>query len=98
MKDLQKNLRVALVQATPVMFDKDATIEKVCGQIREAGENGAELARQRKRLAKAEEALKSAPERPAKPETQAETIPRPPTFKKSSDPCLWTNCTVRLTA
>ena len=43
MKDLQKNLRVALVQATPVLFDKDATIEKVCGQIREAGENGAEL-------------------------------------------------------
>lgn len=43
MKDLQKKLRVALVQATPVMFDKDATIDKVCAQIREAGQNGAEL-------------------------------------------------------
>ncbi|NLU24053.1 MAG: carbon-nitrogen hydrolase family protein [Clostridiales bacterium] len=43
MKDLQKNLRVALVQATPVLFNKDATIAKVCGQIAEAGKNGAEL-------------------------------------------------------
>ena len=43
MKDLQKKLRVALVQATPVMFNKDATIDKVCAQIREAGQNGAEL-------------------------------------------------------
>ena len=43
MKDLQKKLRMALVQATPVMFNKDATINKVCAQIREAGENGAEL-------------------------------------------------------
>ena len=43
MKDLQKKLRVALVQATPVMFDKGATIDKVCAQIREAGQNGAEL-------------------------------------------------------
>ena len=42
MKDLQKKLRVALVQATPVMFNKDATIDKVCAQIREAGETGAE--------------------------------------------------------
>lgn len=43
MKDIKKNLRVALVQASPVMFNKDATIEKVCSQIREAGANGAEL-------------------------------------------------------
>ena len=43
MKDLQKKLRVALVQATPVMFNKDATIDKVCAQIREAGAHGAEL-------------------------------------------------------
>ena len=43
MKDLSHKLRVALVQATPVMFNKDATIDKVCAQIREAGENGAEL-------------------------------------------------------
>ncbi len=43
MKDIRKHLKVALVQATPVMFDKDATIDKVCRQIREAGSNGAEL-------------------------------------------------------
>lgn len=43
MKDLNRKLRVALVQATPVMFDKNATIDKVCAQIREAGENGAAL-------------------------------------------------------
>jgi len=43
MKDLNKNLKVALVQASPIMFNKDATIDKVCGQILEAGENGAEL-------------------------------------------------------
>ena len=43
MKDLQKKLRVALVQATPVMFNKNTTIDKVCAQIREAGAHGAEL-------------------------------------------------------
>ena len=43
MKDLDKNLKVALVQASPVMFNKDATIDKVCGQILEAGKNGTEL-------------------------------------------------------
>ena len=43
MKDLSHKLRVALVQATPVMFNKDATIDKVCAQIREAGANGADL-------------------------------------------------------
>ena len=43
MKDVSHKLRVALVQATPVMFNKDATIDKVCAQIREAGANGAEL-------------------------------------------------------
>ena len=43
MKDLQKKLRASLVQATPVMVNKDATIDKVCAQIRDAGAHGAEL-------------------------------------------------------
>ena len=36
MKDLEKNLRVALVQAEPVMFDKAASLEKVLKYIDEA--------------------------------------------------------------
>lgn len=43
MKNLEKNLRTAIVQASPVMFDKKATIEKTVRQIQEAGQNGAEL-------------------------------------------------------
>ena len=43
MKNLKKNLRAALVQASPIMFDKRATTEKVIRQIHEAGQNGAEL-------------------------------------------------------
>ena len=43
MKILKKNLRVAVVQASPVMFDKDATLDKVVSQIAEAGTHGAEL-------------------------------------------------------
>ena len=43
MKILKKNLRVAVVQASPVMFDKDATLDKVVSQIAEAGRHGAEL-------------------------------------------------------
>lgn len=43
MKNLQKNLRAAIVQAAPVMFDKKTTIDKVVRQIREAGQNGAQL-------------------------------------------------------
>ena len=43
MKILKKNLRVAVVQASPVMVDKDATLDKVVSQIAEAGTHGAEL-------------------------------------------------------
>ena len=43
MKDLKDTCRIALVQAGPVMFDKDATIDKACKEIIEAGNNGAEL-------------------------------------------------------
>lgn len=43
MKDLKKKLRAAVVQASPVMFDKKAGIEKVISQIEEAGNKGAEL-------------------------------------------------------
>ena len=43
MKNLKKQLRAAIVQASPVLFDKKATIDKVVRQIMEAGQNGAEL-------------------------------------------------------
>lgn len=43
MKNLQKHLRAAIVQAAPVLFDKKATLEKVVRQIQEATANGAEL-------------------------------------------------------
>lgn len=43
MKDLQKTLRAAIVQASPVLFDKKATIDKTVAQIMEAGAKGAEL-------------------------------------------------------
>ena len=43
MKDLASSLRAAIVQASPVMFDKKATTEKCVKLIKEAGENGAEL-------------------------------------------------------
>lgn len=43
MKDLKKECRVALVQATPIMFNKDAWLEKVLKYIRECAKNGAEL-------------------------------------------------------
>lgn len=36
-----KSVKAAVVQAAPVLFDKDATIEKACRLIREAGANGA---------------------------------------------------------
>ena len=41
MKNLQKHLRAAIVQAAPVLFDKKATLEKVVRQIQEATANGA---------------------------------------------------------
>ena len=43
MKNLKKQLRAAIVQASPALFDKKATIDKVVRQIMEAGQNGAEL-------------------------------------------------------
>lgn len=43
MKDLQKTLRAAIVQASPVLFDKKATIDKTVAQILEAGAKGAQL-------------------------------------------------------
>lgn len=43
MKNLQKHLRAAIVQAAPVLFNKKATLEKVVRQIQEATANGAEL-------------------------------------------------------
>lgn len=43
MKNLQKQLRAAIVQAAPILFNKKATLEKVVRQIQEASANGAEL-------------------------------------------------------
>ncbi len=38
-----KSVRAAVVQDAPVLFDKDATVEKACALIREAAEGGAGL-------------------------------------------------------
>lgn len=43
MKDLRDTCRVAVVQASPVMFDKTACVEKAVKLTEEAGANGAEL-------------------------------------------------------
>lgn len=43
MKDLRDTCRVAVVQASPVMFDKTACVEKAVKLTKEAGANGAEL-------------------------------------------------------
>ena len=43
MKDLRDTCRVAVVQASPVMFDKTACVEKAVRLTEEAGANGAEL-------------------------------------------------------
>ena len=43
MKDLKSSCRLAIVQAAPVMFDKDACLQKALRLIDEAAANGAEL-------------------------------------------------------
>ena len=43
MKALNSHCRLAIVQAAPVMFDKDACLEKAIRLIEEAAQNGAEL-------------------------------------------------------
>ena len=42
MRNLEKKLRAAIVQAAPVFFDKQATLQKVVHQSR-SGRNGAQL-------------------------------------------------------
>ncbi|WP_330369324.1 nitrilase-related carbon-nitrogen hydrolase [Metaclostridioides mangenotii] len=43
MEDLLKSCRVAVVQASPILFDKTATIFKVIEKINEAGSKGANI-------------------------------------------------------
>lgn len=43
MQNLKDTCRIAVVQAAPVMFDKDACLEKAISLIRECAANGAEL-------------------------------------------------------
>ena len=43
MKALNSHCRLAIVQAAPVMFDKDSCLEKAIRLIEEAAQNGAEL-------------------------------------------------------
>jgi nitrilase len=43
MIDTVKQCKTAVVQASPILFDKNATILKVAERIREAGENSADL-------------------------------------------------------
>lgn len=40
---IQNTFHIAAVQASPVFMDREATIEKTCGLIAEAAENGARL-------------------------------------------------------
>lgn len=43
MVPLEKTCRVALIQASPILFRKDETVEKTVSLIREAGRRGADL-------------------------------------------------------
>ena len=43
MKNRSEVTKVAVIQASPVLFHKDSTIEKACGLIHEAGEHNAKL-------------------------------------------------------
>lgn len=43
MPESLKRIRVAAVQAAPIFMDHDATIDKACGLIAEAGSNGADV-------------------------------------------------------
>ena len=43
MNDLKDKCKLAVVQATPIMFDKDACVEKALKLIDECADNGAEL-------------------------------------------------------
>lgn len=40
---MQEKVKVAVAQISPVFMDKEATIDKTCSAIEEAGKNGAEL-------------------------------------------------------
>lgn len=43
MKQTPRNVRVAVVQDSPVLFDRDGTVEKTCRLINEAASAGAEF-------------------------------------------------------
>ncbi len=43
MKDLKTDCRLAIVQAAPVMFNKDACLQKALRLIEEAAKNGADV-------------------------------------------------------